>query len=111
MKKYVELEAVFQAAKRYIATHIEGIVRNHECLAYETVNAIEFARGYEQGAMDIATAITNLPTADVVEVVRCVECYKRYKSWCPLYGGHMGSDMDDDFYCKFGKRRETDVSN
>lgn len=52
-----------------------------------------------------------LPTIDAVPVVRCVECYKRYKSWCPLYGGHMGSDMDDDFYCKFGKRRETDVSN
>ena len=57
----------------------------------------------------LASAIENLPSADVVEVVRCNDCnayntsgYAEGGGWC--YYHH--SVMETDGYCSCGKERQ-----
>lgn len=53
--------------------------------------------------------IVNAPTIDAAEVVRCRDCAARDTVSCPLYlwlGGKVVSDVCDDDYCSYGKRKE-----
>lgn len=59
----------------------------------------------------IATIIENIDTTDVVEVVRCVDCRRAIgkhpffdERVCPI----LGVSVPEDFYCKYGERKESD---
>ena len=57
--------------------------------------------------------LKTMPTADVVEVVRCKDC--KYNpdtnddDQCPFVesDGHVEHFPEDDFFCKYGERKET----
>jgi hypothetical protein len=56
----------------------------------------------------IGQAISNTPTADVVEVVRCKDCKefhradKKFAQHCRIHGAMV---QEDDF-CSYGERKE-----
>ena len=50
-------------------------------------------------AVDVASALEEMPAADVVEVVRCKDCWKRYKQ-C------FDKTLNDDDFCSYGERRK-----
>ena len=56
---------------------------------------------------DMVKCVSNMPTADVVEVVRCGECGKLHhefkKTYCPLVDTW---DINPQWYCADGERRE-----
>lgn len=97
-KEYIEREAALNASK---IVYIEYIEVDNE--------------GYEDGNADVIPVVFKkdieaIPAADVVEVVRCKDCVHYDKgendseSW--MYCKVLAKDVYDDFYCKFGKRRE-----
>lgn len=56
----------------------------------------------------IGEAISNTPTADVVEVVRCKDCKHRresvYRSYClPVFGLKRITDLNS--FCSYGERK------
>lgn len=61
----------------------------------------------------VRSILSEQPTADVVEVVRCKDC-KYATGWTTkngLYGGLtceslVDMDVDEDFFCANGERRE-----
>jgi len=59
--------------------------------------------------------IDNAPTIDAVEVVKCKDCTHRYvPARCALWvGNENGKDIflerGDDFFCKYGERKDTEV--
>lgn len=63
--------------------------------------------------LDCIHALDEMPAADVVEVVRCKDCDTYHRGGCPDgYGVCMapevyGSVLPEDFFCKYGERRET----
>lgn len=67
----------------------------------EEANA-EGAYGYVD-----AFQIANAPTVDAVEVVRCKDCVVPHNKYtgCPELNGLV---MPPDFYCSFGKRKDSD---
>ena len=67
----------------------------------EEANA-EGAYGYVD-----AFQIANAPTVDAVEVVRCKDCVVPHNKYtgCPELNGLVTSP---DFYCPFGKRKDSD---
>ena len=68
MAEYIDREAAFHKLKHFIAQDWFHSIELHAMCQYETCNPTEFARGYEQGALDAATVITGYPAADVVEI-------------------------------------------
>ena len=50
-------------------------------------------------------AVTEQPTADVVEVVRCKYCRSFYAELCT----ETGSPVEPNDYCSYGERRCADV--
>lgn len=64
------------------------------------------------GVRDAIITISNLPSADVVEVVRCRDCEmfklqdlnnpKHNTKWCVI----NGFNPQGDDYCSYGERRE-----
>lgn len=64
-------------------------------------------------AMDCVKGYALIPDPDVLKVVRCKDC-KWFKGAClnpdmPICGDDATSFRpDDNFYCREGKRRETD---
>lgn len=67
----------------------------------EEANA-EGAYGYVD-----AFQIANAPTVDAVEVVRCKDCVVPHNKYtgCPELNGLV---TPPDFYCPFGKRKDSD---
>ena len=67
----------------------------------EMANA-EGAYGYVD-----AFQIANAPTVDAVEVVRCKDCVFPHNKYtgCPELNGLV---TPPDFYCPFGKRKDSD---
>ena len=67
----------------------------------EEANA-EGAYGYVD-----AFQIANAPTVDAVEVVRCKDCVVPHNKYtgCPELNGLV---TPPDFYCSFGKRKDSD---
>ena len=67
----------------------------------EEANA-EGAYGYVD-----AFQIANAPTVDAVEVVRCKDCAAPHNKYtgCPELNGLV---TPPDFYCPFGKRKDSD---
>lgn len=67
----------------------------------EEANA-EGAYGYVD-----AFQIANAPTVDAVEVVRCKDCVVQHNKYtgCPELNGLV---TPPDFYCPFGKRKDSD---
>lgn len=62
---------------------------------------------------DAATAIDSIHAADVAEVVRCKDCRHRdpedNKCDCgQLERAGCVFPVDDDYFCAYGKKRETD---
>ena len=55
--------------------------------------------------------IDEAPTVDAVEVVRCKDCGHRTENgMCPMISGCPDLvGVDDDFFCKYGKRRTEDA--
>lgn len=51
---------------------------------------------------DEATAVENLPAADVVEIVRCKDCKKYMTIHCTC----DGCCISDEWYCADGERKE-----
>ena len=49
--------------------------------------------------------ISQIPTADVVEVVRCKDCVVPHNRWtgCPKLNGLV---TPPDFYCIYGERKD-----
>lgn len=47
--------------------------------------------------------ISDIPSADVVEVVRCKDCkeFQANHHWC----GFLKTDIDPDGFCSYGERR------
>ena len=54
-----------------------------------------------------AFQIANAPTVDAVEVVRCKDCVVPHNKYtgCPELNGLV---TPPDFYCPFGKRKDSD---
>lgn len=54
-----------------------------------------------------AFQIANAPTIDAMEVVRCKDCVVPHNKYigCPELNGLVTSP---DFYCPFGKRKDSD---
>ena len=52
--------------------------------------------------------ISQIPTADVVEVARCKDCVVPHNRWtgCPKLNGLV---TPPDFYCSYGERRKEDA--
>lgn len=69
----------------------------------EEANA-EGAYGYVD-----AFQIANAPTVDAVEIVRCVDCAVPHNKYtgCPELNGLV---TPPDFYCPFGKRKDSDMN-
>ena len=69
----------------------------------EEANA-EGAYGYVD-----AFQIANAPTVDAVEVVRCGDCAVPHNKYtgCPELNGLV---TPPDFYCPFGKRKDSDMN-
>lgn len=55
----------------------------------------------------LASDIKNAPTVDAVEVVRCKNCVVPHNKYtgCPELNGLV---TPPDFYCPFGKRKDSD---
>ena len=75
--------------------------------------------GHKFGSLTITELISEMPTADVVEVVRCEDCwfYERLNSACGnCHGERWGNGFGNypppvvgiDGFCKWGERREDD---
>jgi len=65
----------------------------------------------QDASQDIASALSGIPAADVVEVVRCREC-KHYHGakdsfgWCEnIESPAWDRGVDSDWFCADGKRR------
>ena len=69
----------------------------------EEANA-EGAYGYVD-----AFQIANAPTVDAVEIVRCRDCAVPHNKYtgCPELNGLV---TPPDFYCPFGKRKDSDMN-
>ena len=69
----------------------------------EEANA-EGAYGYVD-----AFQIANAPTVDAVEIVRCGDCAVPHNKYtgCPELNGLV---TPPDFYCPFGKRKDSDMN-
>ena len=67
----------------------------------------------QQGVVDKSVAkrvLTQLPSADVVEVIRCKDCdnwQTGWKAWSDNghYCGMIDGDTQPDFYCSYAERR------
>lgn len=69
---------------------------------------------YNWTKMDVCGLLDDAPTIDAVEVVRCKDC-KHYRPGTGLNAGHgwcneppLGTALavSEDFFCKYGKRKE-----
>lgn len=62
----------------------------------------------------VASALKEMPAADVVEVVRCRECKYGETITCPITGvellicrhGCVNRAVEKDYFCSYGMRRE-----
>lgn len=62
----------------------------------------------------VASALKEMPAADVVEVVRCRECKYGETITCPITGvelficrhGLFNRAVEKDHFCSYGERRE-----
>lgn len=107
MVEYIEREAALREGRRFLAQRIEGVVRNHATLAYETCNPTEFAKGYQQGAMDGINAAISIPAADVAPVVRCKDCKWWKDEICTnVNGAYKNLIFNPNWYCASGERRD-----
>ena len=61
-------------------------------------------KDYIESARDL---LSDVPSADVVEVVRCKDCWKRPFDNCPFYE-HLGYQPEDDFFCGEGERKDNE---
>lgn len=82
--------------------------------------AIDFVPQWdEESRRRLLVAMNTIPAADVVEVVRCRDCERSredtfyqvgvgyVQSLACKYGQCNDSAVDEDFFCKHGKRKET----
>ena len=71
----------------------------------------------ERGVLAIYDLLDIQPSVNVVEIVRCKNCkhYKGDRCLCeelPILGDDMTEFFpDDDFFCKYGERKETEEDN
>lgn len=99
-KEYIEREAVVER----INNSIRSWSRDYNSNAPRMVSAYK----------DVLFRIQNVPTADVTDIVRCKDCTHRYvPARCALWvGNENGKDIflerGDDFFCKYGERKDTD---
>lgn len=93
---------LFSEMKYQIAPHCGGYkyMSDEQKEQYNTIEGIE-------------NKISNIPTVDAVEVVRCGECEYCDYSGCKnktVYCLKNECFMQEDCYCSYGKRRESEVS-
>ena len=87
------------------------------------INADEFTTTIRKstspsGAEWIVAKVNEMPSADVVAVVRCKDCkhFKGKRDMCLqediryryVCGDFATFEPDEDFWCKYGERKETD---
>lgn len=87
------------------------------------INADEFTATIRKstspsGAEWIVAKVNEMPSADVVEVVRCKDCkYHLFSGRCDNdyisrqiehCGCYPDFNTPDDFFCKYGERKETE---
>jgi hypothetical protein len=101
MSRYIDVEPLEKALKM----NVNGF--KHQ--------GSEFAKGFDAAIATMKGILQELPTADVVAVVRCKDCkhceqYPLYKEkgkeskleyTCCVFG-----NVNPDFYCGIGERRE-----
>ena len=65
----------------------------------------DYIDGFSDGISAVIKELETIPTTDVVKVVRCKDCeHFRTK---PNYCGKLAvDDVEEDFYCCYGERRE-----
>ena len=103
MNDYIKREDALDSIEKYEPTY--------------KFNMSEREQGYNNGLEISACAISNLPSADVVEVVRCKDCEFWNKDenvlnnrgicdeWSDYEGGISRYTGSDD-YCSYGERKE-----
>ena len=57
---------------------------------------------------DAIKTLREVPAADVQEIVRCADCWKHDYDNCPIHE-YSGMKTEDDFWCKYGERKDGDT--
>lgn len=70
----------------------------------DAVCSVKVHKGWMVDLTEVASAISAIPAADVVEAVRCRDCvyWRGENDYCK----GIGIDFSENGYCSFGERKD-----